>query len=116
MRGLLRVGGQAHADEAAVGFAPALALADSVHADHVHGLPQAGRIIAAVQVLAGDVDVGHLFALHQVLLADFPGFASDLAGDRVHRQLHGEQTPVRATPRYGTKPGLLVATALVSQR
>ena len=90
MRGLLRVGGQAHADEAAVGLAAPLALADSVHTDHVHGLPQAGRIIAAVQVLAGDVDVGHLFALHQVLLADFPGFASDLAGDRVHRQLHGE--------------------------
>ena len=90
VRGLLRVGGQAHADEAAVGLAAPLALADSVHTDHVHGLPQAGRIIAAVQVLAGDVDVGHLFALHQVLLADFPGFASDLAGDRVHRQLHGE--------------------------
>ncbi|CPO73642.1 Uncharacterised protein [Bordetella pertussis] len=90
VRGLLGIGGHAHADAPAVGLAAGLAGPHAVDVYHLQRLAQAGRVVAAVEVLVGHIDVRHLLGLHQVLQAHFPRLAAHFARHGVHRQLDGE--------------------------
>ena len=114
VRGLFGIGGEADADQPAIRLALLLALAHGFQVDVFHRAAQAFREIAAVEMLARDVVVGHGFRRHEVQLAYFMRLAADRAGDGVDGQLDGE---AHAGPRHaavgrkrrlvgGDRPGL----------
>ena len=47
------------------------------------------RVVAAVEMLVGDVVERHLLGLHEIGKTDLVGFAPDAACNRVDHQLHG---------------------------
>src|SRR5262249_36207747 len=68
--------------------APCLALADRIEPDRGDGAAHAFRIIATVEVLAGDVVERHRLRRYEVREAYLVRLASDRTGDRIHHQLH----------------------------
>ena len=110
VRRLLAIAGEADADQAAVGLAQRLACTDGIKPNRLPHPFQTARIVAAVVVLARDVVVRHLLGRHQILGRTSYGSRPTARAIASISSSIAKHTPVRATPRYGMKPGLLVAT------
>ena len=89
MGGLFGEHGDAEADQPAVRFAAFLPGPDRRKADRLDRLAQKLRIVAAVEMLVGDVVERHLVGTDQIRQPDLVGLLADLPRDRVDHQLHG---------------------------
>ena len=89
MGGLFREHGDAEADQPAVRFAALLPGPDRRKADRLDRLVQKLRVVAAVEMLVGDVVERHLVGTDQICEPDLVGLLADLPRDRVDHQLHG---------------------------
>ena len=85
MRALLAEQREAEAD-ARVAGGLGLAFAHGGNVDGLHRAAQRLGIVAAVEMLAGDVDEGHLVGPHQIAPADFLLADAQFAGQPVQRQ------------------------------
>ena len=88
--GLLRIHGDADAEQPAVGLAAPLALAQGIAADRVDRLLEGLRIVAGIEVALGDVVERHLLRPHQAAHAQLGGLDAEVAGERVERHLERE--------------------------
>ena len=93
MRGLLGEGREADSDRPAVRLRRALARAHCVEIDHASCSGDAGRVVAAVVVLAGDVGIGHRARRHEVLRPHVRRLATHRPRDRVDGEFHREAHP-----------------------
>ena len=71
------------------GFAALLPRPDRRKADRLDRHAQELRIVAAVEMLVGDVVERHLLGADEICQANLVGLLADLARDRVDHQLHG---------------------------
>src|SRR6516225_11016540 len=78
-----------------------LAPADRVEPYRGNGAAQAFRVIAAVEMLAGNVVEWHRLGGHQIFEAHLMGLAADGAGDRVHNHFDREADPRPRHPAIG---------------
>ena len=90
VRGLLAEDREPHADAAAVRLAPPLPLAPLRNVERAHRAAQRLGVVAAVEILLGDVHEGHRVRRHQVREAHFVRLLPRLARDRVEDQLERE--------------------------
>jgi hypothetical protein len=97
VRGLFAIDGKANADQAPIGFPMALALAERCDVDCGDGAPHGFRIIAAVEMLAGDVVERHFFGLDQIAQPHLAGLKSCLPGHGIEHDLQRETD---ASPCY----------------
>src|SRR4051794_14252924 len=81
--GLLTVACEPDPNSPFVGLSATLAGTPGIQVDLIARQQQASLIIAAVIVFPCDIIVGHGDASHQVVMANFPGFAPNLARDRI---------------------------------
>ncbi len=86
--GLLGEDRDAEPDQAAIRLAALLPRAHGGKVDRRHGSAQDLRIVAAVEVLVGDVVERHLVGAHQVRKPHLVRLLADLARDRIDHQLH----------------------------
>ena len=112
MRGLLAIGREADADQAAVGLALALALAPGLEADLVARREQRLAVVAAVVVLARDIVVGHRRGRNEIVVPHLPWLAADRARDRVDHQLHRKADAGAGHAAVGQKTGLVGRDAI----
>ena len=90
VRGLLAIDGNADADPAAVGFALALACAHALDVDRRQGAAHRLGIIAAVEMLLGDVVERHLLRPHQIAQAHFARLQPRFRRDQIEHQFQRE--------------------------
>ena len=112
VRGLLAVGREADADQAAVGLALALAFAPGREADLVARRQQRLLVVAAVVVLAGDIVVRHRRGRNEIVVPHLPRLAADRARDRVDHQFHRKADAGARHAAIGQEAGLVGRDAI----
>ena len=90
VRRLLAEDRQAETDEPSVGLARALARAHGGEPDRGDRAAQAFGVVAAVEMLLGDVVEGHALGRHQILEAHVRGLEPGLARNGIEQELHRE--------------------------
>jgi hypothetical protein len=121
VRRLLREGGKADADEAAVGFAQLLPRAHRSHVEKLGAKLDARRIITAVEALPGDRQVRHVLRAHHVEPADLLRLAAERVRQFVDRALDRKARPRPSDAAIGAHRRLVgrdreVARAIVGDR
>src|SRR5438128_3805986 len=81
--GLLAIDGEADADAATVRLSARLAGPNGVEIDGREGAPQRFRIVAAIEMLPGDILERHLVRPDQVLQPDLVGLDTGFARDGI---------------------------------
>ena len=93
VRALFAVDRDAHADLSSVGFTRLLARAPSGQVDGGNRTAHGFWIVTRIEVLVGDVVVGHVLARNQIREANFIGFAPRGARHRVDHQFERKAHP-----------------------
>ena len=99
VRRLLAIDRQAQPDATPVRLAFPLSGADRIGVNRLQGPPQRLRIIAAVEVLVGDVVERHLFGPDQIPNRTVSGLRPAAEATVSSASSRAKQTPVLATPR-----------------
>src|SRR5262245_7307421 len=90
MRRLLAIDRCANTDQSSVRLADLLTRSDRRHVDRSDRTARGFRIVAAIEVLAGDVLKGHLLRPHEILQTYLVRLDSGLSCDRIQHQLERE--------------------------
>src|SRR5262249_45409847 len=90
---LFAIYGKSKAQEPAIRFPLLLADSKSGDVEMCKHAPERFRVVAAIEMLIGNVIEGHLLRAHEVLEADLMRLNPGLAGDRIEDQFECEANP-----------------------